>query len=37
MKRVKISLEDLPDDLLKEAVKVIKRGGVIVYPTDTVY
>jgi L-threonylcarbamoyladenylate synthase len=25
------------DEALKEAVKVLKRGGVIIYPTDTLY
>jgi len=37
MKRVKIELETPHPDAIRQAVEVLKRGGVIVYPTDTCY
>lgn len=37
MKVLSISLGKDYSDVLNEAVTVLKRGGVIVYPTDTVY
>ena len=37
MKRFKISLENAPEDVIKEFVNVITRGGIAIYPTDTVY
>jgi len=39
MKKVKVNINNLRDsvDALVDAVRVIKMGGAIIYPTDTVY
>jgi L-threonylcarbamoyladenylate synthase len=37
MKIVSIDLNKDYSDVLREAIVVLKRGGVIIYPTDTVY
>ncbi|MBU1289808.1 threonylcarbamoyl-AMP synthase [Patescibacteria group bacterium] len=37
MKVIKFNLNDFEMDVVYEAVKVLRRGGCIVYPTDTVY
>lgn len=37
MKVIKINLQTDYADALRQAVKVLKEGGTIVYPTDTIY
>lgn len=37
MKRIPITAEQPHPDAIKQAVDVMRRGGVIVYPTDTCY
>src|SRR3990172_8598278 len=29
--------DQLPEDQIKEAVKILKKGGIVIFPTDTVY
>lgn len=37
MKSISINLKSLNEKTLKEAVKVLKNGGIIIHPTETVY
>lgn len=37
MKIIKFNLNDFNTDIIHEAVKVLTRGGCVVYPTDTAY
>lgn len=37
MKVLKTSMDKVDEDIIHEAVKVMADGGVIIYPTDTVY
>jgi len=37
MKVIKFNLNDFNIDIVREAIKVLTRGGCIVYPTDTAY
>lgn len=37
MKILKTSLEDFDEDIINEAIDVLANGGVVLYPTDTVY
>lgn len=37
MKVVKTSIEEFDDEVIFEAIKVLADGGVVLYPTDTVY
>lgn len=37
MKVLKTSIDEVDEDIIHEAVKVMADGGVIIYPTDTVY
>ena len=37
MKVLKTSIEEVDDDIVHEAINVMADGGVILYPTDTVY
>jgi len=37
MKILKINLENPDEEILKEARRILKRGGAVVYPTDTLY
>ena len=37
MKIIKINLKDDFNEAIQEAIAVLKLGGVIVYPTDTLY
>lgn len=37
MKSIPINLESIDDDKLEKAVEVLKEGGVIIHPTETVY
>ena len=37
MKIVKTSIDKIDEDIVHEAIKVLANGGVILYPTDTVY
>ena len=37
MKVLKVNPDNLEKEVIKEIVEVIKKGGIIVYPTDTVY
>jgi L-threonylcarbamoyladenylate synthase len=37
MEIIKIDLDNLSEDVIKKAVEVVKSGGVIVAPTDTIY
>lgn len=37
MKVIKFNLNDFEMDVIYEAVKVLRRGGCVVYPTDTSY
>ena len=37
MKVLKTSIDDFEEDMIHEAIEVLASGGVILYPTDTVY
>ncbi|MBQ2665889.1 L-threonylcarbamoyladenylate synthase [Methanobrevibacter sp.] len=37
MKEYKTSIDKVDDDIVSEAIRVMADGGVILYPTDTVY
>ena len=37
MKILKINADNPEKEKIKEAISVLKRGGTVVYPTDTVY
>ncbi len=37
MKVLKTSIDKVDEDIVHEAIKVLSQGGVILYPTDTVY
>lgn len=37
MKVLKTSIDEVDEDIVHEAIKVLSKGGVILYPTDTVY
>ena len=37
MKVVKTSIDGIDEDIVAEAIRVMADGGVILYPTDTVY
>lgn len=37
MKVLKTSIDEVDEDIVHEAIKVLADGGVILYPTDTVY
>ena len=37
MKVLKTSIEEFDENIIHEAINVLARGGVILYPTDTVY
>lgn len=37
MKVLKTSIDKVNEDIVREAIKVMAEGGVIIYPTDTVY
>ena len=37
MKVLKTSIDKVDEDVVHEAIKVLSQGGVILYPTDTVY
>ena len=37
MKVVKTSIDNFDEDIIFEAINVLARGGVVLYPTDTVY
>ena len=37
MKIVKTNLEQIDEELISQAIKVLADGGVVLYPTDTVY
>ncbi|MCX6806772.1 MAG: L-threonylcarbamoyladenylate synthase [Candidatus Berkelbacteria bacterium] len=37
MKIVKLDLDTIPNKILKKASEIIKKGGILVYPTDTCY
>ncbi|WP_405296167.1 L-threonylcarbamoyladenylate synthase [Methanobrevibacter sp.] len=37
MKVLKTSIDDIDEEIIHEAIKVLADGGVILYPTDTVY
>ena len=34
---IHIHPEDPPDRLIRQAVEILKKGGIIIYPTDTIY
>ena len=37
MKVVKTSIDEVDEDVVHEAITVMANGGIILYPTDTVY
>ena len=37
MKILKTSIDDVDETIISEAIKVLADGGVVLYPTDTVY
>ena len=37
MKVLKTSTEEFDDEIIHEAINVLARGGIVLYPTDTVY
>ena len=37
MKILKTSIDDIDDEIISEAIDVLADGGVVLYPTDTVY
>ncbi len=37
MKVLKTSIDEVDDDIVHEAIKVLANGGIVLYPTDTVY
>ena len=37
MKVLKTSIDKIDEDIIFEAISVLSEGGVILYPTDTVY
>ena len=37
MKVLKTGIDEIDEDIINEAVNVLARGGVVLYPTDTVY
>ena len=37
MKFLKTSIDEVDEDIVSEAINVLANGGVILYPTDTVY
>lgn len=37
MKILKTSIEDIDDEIISEAIDILVDGGVVLYPTDTVY
>ena len=37
MKVLKTEIDEIDEDIINEAVNVLARGGVVLYPTDTVY
>ena len=36
-KTIKIDSENIDEDVIETAAKVIKRGGLVAFPTETVY
>ena len=34
---IHIHPEDPPDRMIRQAVEILKKGGIIIYPTDTIY
>ena len=37
MKILKTSVDKLDEKIIKEAINVLANGGIVLYPTDTVY
>lgn len=37
MKILKTSIDDIDDEIISEAIDVLADGGIVLYPTDTVY
>ena len=37
MKIIETSIEEFDDDVINEAINVLANGGIVLYPTDTVY
>lgn len=37
MKVLKTGIDEVDEDIVHEAIKVLSKGGIILYPTDTVY
>ena len=37
MKILKTSIDKIDEDIINEAINVLANGGVVLYPTDTVY
>jgi L-threonylcarbamoyladenylate synthase len=37
MKVLKTSIDEVDEDIVEEAIRVLANGGIVLYPTDTVY
>ena len=37
MKILKTSIDELDENIIDEAIQVLSDGGIVLYPTDTVY